>query len=146
MLTDGRTDERTEIWTPISHPAISRCDKKETQLDKSKSSQRSSNLSFQPMKISVCYWKEKVPGQFSPSTFPCFLQYDKVKGQTFVVYGLPSLEYPGLVKVSNPYFDYCVSNKWTCSNFCSLEVFISLFLFITKTRPCNIQRFLCCKN
>ena len=28
---DGRTDERTngrtEIWTPISHPAISRCDK-----------------------------------------------------------------------------------------------------------------------
>ena len=28
MLTDGRTNERTEIWTPISHPAISRCDKK----------------------------------------------------------------------------------------------------------------------
>ena len=29
---DGRTNERTngrtEIWTPISHPAISRCDKK----------------------------------------------------------------------------------------------------------------------
>ena len=25
--TDAQTDERTEIWTPISHPAISRCDK-----------------------------------------------------------------------------------------------------------------------
>ena len=26
---NGRTYGRTEIWTPISHPAISRCDKKE---------------------------------------------------------------------------------------------------------------------
>ena len=26
--TDGRANGRTEIWTPISHPAISRCDKK----------------------------------------------------------------------------------------------------------------------
>ena len=26
--TDGRTTERTESWTPISHLAISRCDKK----------------------------------------------------------------------------------------------------------------------
>ena len=25
--TVGRTHGRTEIWTPISHPAISRCDK-----------------------------------------------------------------------------------------------------------------------
>ena len=25
--TDERTNGRTEIWTPISHPAISRCDK-----------------------------------------------------------------------------------------------------------------------
>ena len=25
--TNERTDGRTEIWTPISHPAISRCDK-----------------------------------------------------------------------------------------------------------------------
>ena len=28
-----RTDGRTEIWTPISHPAISRCDKKKTKLN-----------------------------------------------------------------------------------------------------------------
>ena len=27
MLTDGRSDGQTEIWTPISHPAISRVDK-----------------------------------------------------------------------------------------------------------------------
>ena len=27
---DGRTNGRTEIWTPISHPAISRCDKNQT--------------------------------------------------------------------------------------------------------------------
>ena len=26
--THARTDGRTEIWTPISHPAISRCDNK----------------------------------------------------------------------------------------------------------------------
>ena len=28
-LTDGRTDGRTENRTPISHPATSRCDKKQ---------------------------------------------------------------------------------------------------------------------
>ena len=28
--TNKRTDGRTEIWTPISHPAISRCDNKNT--------------------------------------------------------------------------------------------------------------------
>ena len=28
---DGRTNGRTEIWTPISHPAISRCDKNQTK-------------------------------------------------------------------------------------------------------------------
>ena len=27
--TNERMDGRTEIWTPISHPAISRCDKNE---------------------------------------------------------------------------------------------------------------------
>ena len=38
VIVDGRTNERTyertEIWTPISHPAISRCDKKEKQINK----------------------------------------------------------------------------------------------------------------
>ena len=61
----------------------------------------SDDFSFKPVKVSVCYWKEKVPGQFSPTSFPCFLQYDKVKGQTFVIYGLPAQEYPGLVKVGH---------------------------------------------
>ena len=28
MSNDRRTDGRTENWTPISHPATSRCDKK----------------------------------------------------------------------------------------------------------------------
>ena len=45
------------------------------------------------------YWKEKVPGQFSSETFPCFLEHGDGPNDTFCVYGLPAEEYPGLVKV-----------------------------------------------
>ena len=31
---DGRTNGRTEIWTPISHPAVSRCDNKAMNVNK----------------------------------------------------------------------------------------------------------------
>ena len=34
--TDGRTDGRTENRTPISHPATSRCDKKDLLKSKNK--------------------------------------------------------------------------------------------------------------
>ncbi|ESO82440.1 hypothetical protein LOTGIDRAFT_223340 [Lottia gigantea] len=49
-------------------------------------------------KISVFYWKEKVPGMHSmESNFPCFI--DRTATAGISVYGLPAYEYPGYVKV-----------------------------------------------
>ncbi|NWZ40260.1 SOX oxidase, partial [Brachypodius atriceps] len=53
-------------------------------------------LPLQPLRIDVCYWREKQPG--SASVSPCFL----TRGLSQVphgIYGLPSIEYPGLMKV-----------------------------------------------
>ena len=50
------------------------------------------------MRINVLYWKEKVPGRYGADRFPVFLQENAVDNHA--VYGLPSEEYPGLVKVS----------------------------------------------
>nr|XP_040050320.1 peroxisomal sarcosine oxidase isoform X3 [Gasterosteus aculeatus aculeatus]XP_040050330.1 peroxisomal sarcosine oxidase isoform X3 [Gasterosteus aculeatus aculeatus]XP_040050339.1 peroxisomal sarcosine oxidase isoform X3 [Gasterosteus aculeatus aculeatus] len=50
------------------------------------------------VKINVCYWKEKVPGSYNvKQRFPCFLltEFEETKD----IYGLPSNEYPGLMKV-----------------------------------------------
>ena len=44
---DGRTYGRTEIWTPISHPAISRCDKN----DKNQDLQRENLLPFEGFRV-----------------------------------------------------------------------------------------------
>ena len=52
---------------------------------------------FQPLRITVCYWKEKIPGQYAANRFPVFVQHPAV--DNFGVYGLPSEEYPGHVKV-----------------------------------------------
>lgn len=55
---------------------------------------------FQVVKINVCYWKEKVPGSYNvKQRFPCFLltEFEETKD----IYGLPSNEYPGLMKVCN---------------------------------------------
>lgn len=52
------------------------------------------SLPLTPLRVSACYWKVKVPGRFTTSTFPCFVD----KGAH--VYGLPAEEYPGLVKVA----------------------------------------------
>ncbi|KAM9118003.1 peroxisomal sarcosine oxidase [Pangshura tecta] len=52
-------------------------------------------LPLQTLRINVCYWKEKVPGAYGVSAnFPCFLALC-----TPPIYGLPSNEYPGLVKI-----------------------------------------------
>ncbi|XP_062588159.1 peroxisomal sarcosine oxidase-like isoform X1 [Saccostrea cucullata] len=45
--------------------------------------------------ISVLYWKEKTAGEFSSDRFPAFIH----DGEDIHVYALPSLEYPGHVKV-----------------------------------------------
>ncbi|XP_026853528.1 peroxisomal sarcosine oxidase isoform X2 [Electrophorus electricus] len=53
----------------------------------------------QVVKINVCYWKEKVPGSYSiRNRFPCFIQLEPKEAE-HDIYGLPSNEYPGLMKV-----------------------------------------------
>lgn len=55
---------------------------------------------LQPLRIDVCYWREKEPG--SPGTgrdSPCFIALG-LSQAPHSIYGLPALEYPGLVKVS----------------------------------------------
>lgn len=57
---------------------------------------------LQVSKINVCYWKEKVPGTYGvKQRFPCFVL---TEGRDFKehIYGLPSDEYPGLMKVLDP--------------------------------------------
>lgn len=47
----------------------------------------------------MCYWREKVPGTYSAdSRFPCFIVTEGEESEQHI-YGLPSHEYPGLVKV-----------------------------------------------
>ncbi|XP_071193411.1 peroxisomal sarcosine oxidase-like [Salvelinus alpinus] len=56
-------------------------------------------IPLQVVKINVCYWKEKVPGTYDISSrFPCFVQLG-VEGSQYHFYGLPSNEYPGLMKI-----------------------------------------------
>ncbi|NWH72300.1 SOX oxidase, partial [Piaya cayana] len=52
------------------------------------------HLPLQPLRIDVCYWREKEPGSLSP----CFIAVG-LRQAPHGIYGLPSLEYPGLVKV-----------------------------------------------
>uniref|UniRef100_A0A673LA73 Pipecolic acid oxidase n=1 Tax=Sinocyclocheilus rhinocerous TaxID=307959 RepID=A0A673LA73_9TELE len=53
------------------------------------------------VKINVCYWKEKIPGTYSVGQrFPCFIEMESKEGE-YDIYGLPSNEYPGLMKVSD---------------------------------------------
>ncbi|XP_077708097.1 peroxisomal sarcosine oxidase isoform X1 [Canis aureus] len=56
-------------------------------------------LPLQTLRINVCYWPEKVPGSYGVSqAFPCFLVLD-LSLTPHHIYGLPSGEYPGLMKV-----------------------------------------------
>lgn len=56
-------------------------------------------LPLQTLRINVCYWREKVPGSYGVSqAFPCFLGLDFSLAPHHI-YGLPSGEYPGLMKV-----------------------------------------------
>ncbi|NWR65162.1 SOX oxidase, partial [Bucorvus abyssinicus] len=53
-------------------------------------------LPLQPLRIDVCYWREKEPGMGRVS--PCFIVLG-LSQAPHSIYGLPALEYPGLVKV-----------------------------------------------
>lgn len=47
----------------------------------------------------MCYWREKVPGTYdADNRFPCFILTEGEESKHHI-YGLPSHEYPGLVKV-----------------------------------------------
>ncbi|XP_053940758.1 peroxisomal sarcosine oxidase [Cuculus canorus] len=57
------------------------------------------HLPLQPLRIDVCYWREKEPGSLGAGRLgPCFIAVG-LSQYPHDIYGLPSLEYPGLVKV-----------------------------------------------
>ncbi|NXF84328.1 SOX oxidase, partial [Sclerurus mexicanus] len=56
-------------------------------------------LPLQPLRINVCYWREKQPGSTRMGTVsPCFLTVG-LSQAPHGIYGLPALEYPGMVKL-----------------------------------------------
>uniref|UniRef100_A0A8C5E0L6 Peroxisomal sarcosine oxidase n=1 Tax=Gouania willdenowi TaxID=441366 RepID=A0A8C5E0L6_GOUWI len=56
-------------------------------------------LPLQVQKINVCYWKEKVEGSYDVKRrFPCFVTVGTAEANVHI-YGLPSNEYPGLMKI-----------------------------------------------
>ncbi|XP_054857229.1 peroxisomal sarcosine oxidase [Eublepharis macularius] len=56
-------------------------------------------LPLQPLRIQVCYWRAKGPSAHSHlEKFPCFLGIN-LNQEVHDIYGLPSGEYPGLVKI-----------------------------------------------
>lgn len=76
-------------------------------------------ISFlQVLRINVLYWRESVPGGYGADRFPVFLQENAV--DNYAVYGLPSEEYPGLVKVRDTCHTvrcllYYLRNTWPWS-------------------------------
>ena len=57
-------------------------------------------LHLQPIRVTACYWKVKQAGEFSSSSFPCFIDSRSIRGEGHDVYSLPAEEYPGLIKVN----------------------------------------------
>ncbi|XP_045172075.2 peroxisomal sarcosine oxidase-like [Mercenaria mercenaria] len=55
------------------------------------------NVPLEPLKITVCYWEEKNGNHYSFENFPAFVSESGEGNNT--IYGLPSEEYPGLVKI-----------------------------------------------
>ncbi|MGH0183535.1 UNVERIFIED_CONTAM: hypothetical protein FKN15_012352 [Acipenser sinensis] len=56
-------------------------------------------LPLQVLRINVCYWKERIPGTYGIGRlFPCFIGV-RQHGAKHDIYGLPSNEYPGLMKI-----------------------------------------------
>ena len=47
----------------------------------------------------VLYWKADYPEQFTWTNFPAFICYTEHEDPYYHIYGIPILEYPGLVKV-----------------------------------------------
>ncbi|XP_074016818.1 peroxisomal sarcosine oxidase [Numenius arquata] len=56
------------------------------------------HLPLQPLRIDVCYWREKEGSPGAGRAGPCFMAIG-LSQAPHGIYGLPALEYPGLVKV-----------------------------------------------
>ncbi|XP_077466739.1 peroxisomal sarcosine oxidase isoform X1 [Stigmatopora argus] len=57
------------------------------------------HLPLEVVKINVCYWKEKIPDSYNvKKCFPCFILTEGEEAKDHI-YGLPSNEYPGLMKI-----------------------------------------------
>ncbi|XP_033181413.1 peroxisomal sarcosine oxidase [Mastacembelus armatus] len=57
------------------------------------------HLPLEVVKINVCYWREKVPRSHGTNErFPCFILTEGKESKEHI-YGVPSDEYPGLVKI-----------------------------------------------
>lgn len=54
-------------------------------------------LPLKVLRISVLYWREKVAGRYGADKFPTFYEMKAV--DDYAVFGSPSEEYPGLVKI-----------------------------------------------
>ncbi|NXV99192.1 SOX oxidase, partial [Fregetta grallaria] len=103
-------------------------------------------LPLQPLRIDVCYWREKEPG--SPSTGragPCFMALGLSRAP-HGVYGLPALEYPGLVKVcyhhgspTDPEERDRAPPGAPCPNIALLSSFISSYLPGLEPRPAVVE-------
>ncbi|KFP78203.1 Peroxisomal sarcosine oxidase, partial [Acanthisitta chloris] len=96
----------------------------------------------QPLRIDVCYWREKKPGSASMgSVTPCFLTLG-LSQAPHGIYGLPSIEYPGLIKVCHhhgspidPEKRDQVPSGTPCPDVSLLSSFISSYLPGLETQP-----------
>ncbi|NXE09723.1 SOX oxidase, partial [Lophotis ruficrista] len=103
-------------------------------------------LPLQPLRIDVCYWREKEPRSAGADrTDPCFLTMG-LSQSPHDIYGLPALEYPGLVKVC--YHDGSPidpeQRDWAppdpaCPNVTLLSNFISRYLPGLEPRPAVVE-------
>ena len=57
------------------------------------------NVRTRVLKTSVCYWRSAEPSFRADGGFPVFINYANKPGDSDDIYGLPMLEYPGLLKV-----------------------------------------------
>ncbi|XP_017932202.2 peroxisomal sarcosine oxidase isoform X2 [Manacus vitellinus] len=72
-------------------------------------------LPLQPLRIDVCYWREKEPKSTNTgSVSPCFLTVG-LSQAPHGIYGLPALEYPGMVK-NTPDKDFILDRHPKFSN------------------------------
>lgn len=91
-------------------------------------------LPLQTLRINVYYWREKVPGSYSVSqAFPCFLSLGQAPHH---IYGLPSSEYPGLMKIGYHHGDSVDPEERDCpTTFSDIQDVQILCRFVREHMP-----------